>query len=148
EAGKRILDQATASLKKMNDLEEQSGKLALLNSNNKAAELWRGEGQPAANELDSMLDAMIVELNKGASESQRNVTALLTARLDAARLSRAIVAAYTSTNLQESDADVKEALRRLGAVKADLAKVGGDQAVGGLNAQLERLAKATEKAAN
>src|SRR5262249_49192277 len=80
DAGKRILEQASVPMKRMNELEDQAGKLALLNSNNKAAETWKGEGQPAARELDALLDAMVAELNKGASESQRTVTALLTAK--------------------------------------------------------------------
>ena len=71
EAGKQMLDAATVPLKRFNDLEDQAGKLALLNSNNKAAEVWRGEGQPAAKDLDSIFDSMVAELNKDASESQR-----------------------------------------------------------------------------
>jgi len=151
EAGKHLLDQAAGPIKRMNELEEQAGKLALLNSNNKAAELWRGEGQPAARELDATLDSMVAELNKDASDAQRAVTALLTAKLDAARLSRAIISAYTSSNLQDVDADVKEAQQRLTAVKADLAKVASEQAgasVSALKTELDRLSKATEKAAN
>ncbi|WP_024513500.1 HAMP domain-containing protein, partial [Bradyrhizobium sp. ARR65] len=151
DAGKRILDDAAVPMKRMNELEEQAGKLALLNSNNKAAEIWKGQGQPAARELDSLLDSMVAELNKNASESQRAVTALLTAKLDAARLSRAVISAYTSSNLQEVDSDVKEALQRLNAVKADIAKLASEQtggSVGALNTPLERLAKAAEQSAN
>jgi methyl-accepting chemotaxis protein len=151
EDGKRLLDEATVPLKRMNELEDQASKLALLNSNIKAAEIWKGEGQPAARELDSQLDAMVAELNRGASDSQRLVTALLTAKLDAARLQRAVISAYTNSNLQEVDLDVKEALQRLTAVKGDVAKLAVDQAGGAataLNADLNRLADAAEKAAH
>jgi methyl-accepting chemotaxis protein len=151
EAGKQMLDQAGTSIKRMNELEEQASKLALLNSNNHAAEIWKGEGQPAARELDASLDAIVAELNKDASESQRAVTALLTAKLDAARLQRAIISAYTSSNLQEVDTDVKEAQQRLNNVKSDVAKLISGQAGGAgstLNAQLDRLSKAAEKSAN
>src|SRR5579883_1076908 len=150
DAGKRILDEAAAPIKRMNEIEEQTAKFALLNSNNKAAEIWKGEGLPAAKELDSLLDAMVAELNKGASESQRTVTALLTAKVDAARLQRAVISAYTSSNLQEVDSDAKEALQRLNAVKTDVAKLAGEQSgasVAALNAPLERLADAAEKSA-
>src|SRR5262249_55478988 len=105
DAGKRILDQASVPLKRMNELEDQASKLALLNSNNRAAKPWRGEGQPAAREPAAQLEAMVAELNKGASDSQRAAPALLTAKLAAARLSRAIISAYTSSNLQEVDTD-------------------------------------------
>ena len=151
ESGRRILDQATSSIKRMNELEDQASKFALLNSNNKAAEVWRGEGQPATRELDATLDSIGGELNKDASDSQRMVTALLTVRLDAARLSRAIISAYTSANVQDIDADLKEAQQRLAAVKADLVKIVGEQAgpsSGAIKGELERLSKAVEKAAN
>jgi methyl-accepting chemotaxis protein len=151
ESGKRLLDAAAAPLKRMNELEEQASKLALLNSNNKAAELWNGEGQPAVRELDSTLDAMIAELNKNASESQRLVTTLMTAKFDAARIARAVIAAYTSSNLGNVENDVKEALQKLAAVKADVAKISGEQAgasASALSAELDRLTKAVEKAAS
>jgi methyl-accepting chemotaxis protein len=151
EAGKRLLDQAAAPMKRLNELEDQASKLALLNSNNKAAELWKGQGQPAMRELDALLDSMVAELNKNATESQRLVTELLTAKLDAARLSRAIISAYTSSNLQEVDSDVKESQQRLKAVEADVGKLSGEQAAGSagaLRAPLERMAKAAEQAAN
>jgi len=151
EAGKHMLDQAAVPLKRMNELEEQSGKLALLNSNNKAAELWRAEGQPAVRELDSVLDSMIADLNKNATESQRMVTELLTAKLDAARLSRAVISAYASSDLHEVESDVKESQQRLSSIELDIKKIRSEQAdgsVGALNAPLERLAKAAEKSAN
>jgi methyl-accepting chemotaxis protein len=151
ETGKHALDQAAGPIKRFNELEDQASKFSLLNSNNKAAEIWRGEGQPAARELDATLDSIVAELNKDASESQRMVTALLTAKLDAARLSRAIISAYTSSNLQEIDTDVKEAQQRLNSVKADLVKVAGEQAGASgsaLKGELDRLSKAAEKAAD
>jgi methyl-accepting chemotaxis protein len=149
EVGKRMLDQSAAPIKQMNELQDQTGKFALLNSNNKAAEIWKDQGLPVAKELDSALDAAIAELNKGASESQRNVTALLTARLGVARLSRAIISAYTSSNLQDVDAESKEALQQLKGIKAEMAQIAGQavlgSSAGAVNAQLDRLAKAAEK---
>jgi methyl-accepting chemotaxis protein len=151
EAGKRLLDEAAVPMKRMNELEEQAGKLALLNSNNKAAELWKGQGQPAVKELDSILDSMVAELNKNATESQRMVTELLTTKFDAARLSQAVISAYTSSDLHEVDSDVKEAQQGLTAIEADIKRIGNEQAGGpaaALNAPLERLAKAAEKSAD
>jgi methyl-accepting chemotaxis protein len=151
DVGKRILDQAAAPIKQMVELEDQAGKFALLNSNNKAAETWKGEGQPAAKELDSALDAAVNELNKGASESQRTVTALLSARLGISRLSRAIISAYTSSNIQEVDADAKEALKQLKDLQAQVAQIAGQSVLGSsasaVNAELDRIAKSAEKSA-
>ena len=149
--GKRVLDQSTGPIKQMNELEDKAGKLALLNSNNKAADIWKGQGQPAAKELDSALDAAVSELNKGASEVQLTVTALLKARLDVSRLSRAVISAYTSTNEQEVDTDAKEARHQLVVLKSDMTKIAA-QAIRGLSensaiAQLDRISNAAEKAA-
>ena len=151
ETGKQVLDQASAPLKHLTDVEDQASKLALLGSNNKAAAIWQDDGQPAAKQLDATLDSIVTELNKGATESQRAVTMLLTAELDAARLSRAIISAYTSSNLQGVETDVKEAQQRLNAVKADIAKLPADQVAGAINAlntELDRLSKAAEKSAD
>ncbi|MCK1740440.1 HAMP domain-containing protein [Bradyrhizobium sp. 139] len=142
--GKRMLDQASGPMKRMNEFEEQAGKFALLNSNNKAAELWKAEGQAAAKDLDLMFDAAVAELSKGASENQRVVTAMLTARADIARLSRAIVTAYSATSTQEIEVDVKEAMQRLNDVKAAVAQAGQAGAAAGINAQSERLAKTVD----
>jgi methyl-accepting chemotaxis protein len=152
DVGKRALDQSAGPIKQMNELEDRAGKLALLNSNNKAAETWKNQGQPAAKELDSVLDAAIAELNKGASESQRTVTALLAARLDVSRLSRAIISAYTSSNVQEVDSDTKEALQQLKDLRSEIAQIAGQAALvsstSAVNAQLDRITKAAEKSAN
>ena len=151
ETGKQLLDAAAAPIKRMNELEEQAGNLALLNSNNKAAELWKGEGQPAVRDLDTTLDSMIAELNKNASESQRLVTLLMTAKFDAARIARAIISAYSASNVADVDGEVKEALQKLAAVKADVAKLSAEQASGAataLAAELDRLTKSAEKAAS
>jgi methyl-accepting chemotaxis protein len=142
--GKRMLDQASGPMKRMNEFEDQTGKFALLNSNNKAAELWKNEGQAAAKDLDLMFDAAVAELSKGASENQRVVTAMLTAHADIARLSRAIVTAYSATSTQELEVDVKEATQRLNDVKAAAAQAGQAGAAAGINAQSERLAKAVD----
>ncbi|SDT55089.1 HAMP domain-containing methyl-accepting chemotaxis protein [Bradyrhizobium canariense] len=150
--GKRALDQAAGPIKQMNELEDQASKLALLNSNNKAADTWKDQGQPAAKELDSVLDSAVAELNKNASESQRNVTALLSARLGVSRLSRAIISAYTSSNAQEVDSDTKEALEQLKDLKSEIAQIAGQAVLGSssstISAQLDRITKAAEKSAN
>jgi methyl-accepting chemotaxis protein len=148
DGGKRVLDQSAAPIKHMNELEDQTGKFALLNSNNRAAETWKGQGLAAAKELDAALDAAVTEL-KGTSEGQRNVTALLTARLGVSRLSRAIISAYTSSTLDEVSAESKEALQQLKDLRAQMAQIAGQgvlgSSAGAVNAQFDRLAKAAEK---
>jgi methyl-accepting chemotaxis protein len=152
EAGRKVLDQAGALIKKMNEREDEASKFALLNSNNKAAEIWKEQGQPAAKELDATLEAAVVELNKGASESQKAVTALLVARLGVSRLSRAVISSYTSSNAKEVESDVKEALQQLKELKSEVAQIAGQatlaSSANNVKAELEHISKAAEKSAD
>ncbi len=143
EAGRRLLDQAAGPIKRMNELEDQAGKLALLNSNNRAAQLWKSEGQVAVKDLDAMLDAALAESGSNGSDNPRAL-ALLTARNEVARLARSAVSSYSAVTVQEVEADVKETTQRLAGLKAALAQVNQAGAAGAINAQLDRLAKVVE----
>ena len=141
EAGRRMLDQAAGPIKRMDELEDQAAKFALLNSNHRAAQLWKSEGQVAVKDLDAMLDAALAELGGNGSESQR-AAALLTARAEAARLARSIVLTYSASTAQEADADVKETMQRLASLKASVAQA--SQPTNAINAQLDRLTNVVE----
>ncbi|MFK4505488.1 methyl-accepting chemotaxis protein [Bradyrhizobium daqingense] len=143
ENGRRVLDQASGPIKRMNELEDQAGKFALLNSNNRAAQLWKSEGQVAVKDLDAMVDAALTEAGGSGSESQR-AAALLTARSEVARLARSVVSSYSATTVQEVESDVKETTQRLAGLKAAVAQVNQSGAASAINAQLDRLAKVAE----
>ncbi len=143
EAGRRLLDQAAGPIKRMNELEDQAAKFALLNSNHRAAQLWKSEGQVAVKNLDAMLDAALAELGGNGSESQR-AAALLTARAEVARLARSIVLTYSTSTAQEADADVKETMQRLADLKASVAQASQPGATNAINAQLDRLTNVVE----
>ncbi|WP_407117200.1 methyl-accepting chemotaxis protein [Bradyrhizobium sp. LMG 9283] len=145
EAGRRLLDQAAGPIKRMNELEDQAAKFALLNSNNRAAQLWKSEGQVVVKDLDAVLEAALAEAGGNGSENQR-APALLTARSEVARLVRSVVSSYSATTVQEVDADVKEATQRLANLKAALAQVNQAGAASAINAQLDRLVKVVENA--
>jgi len=145
EAGRRILDQAAGPIKRMNEFEDQAGKFALLNSNNRAAQLWKSEGQAAAKDIDMMLDAALAE--SGGNGAERTGLALLTARGEIARLTRSIVLSFSATTTQEIDADVKETTQRLVNLKAALAQANNPSTAGAMNTQLDRLTKVVENVA-
>ncbi|WP_339028253.1 methyl-accepting chemotaxis protein [Bradyrhizobium symbiodeficiens] len=144
ENGRRMLDQAAAPIKRVNELEDQAGKFALLNSNNRAAQLWKSEGQAAVKDIDMMLDAALAESGGNGSESQRTAPALLTARNEVARLARSIVLTYSATTTQEADAEVKETAQRLAGLKAAVAQANLPSIASAINAQLDRLAKVVD----
>ncbi|UPJ60253.1 methyl-accepting chemotaxis protein [Bradyrhizobium sp. 192] len=144
ENGRRMLDQAAGPIKRMNESEDQAGKFALLNSNNRAAQLWKSEGQAAVKDIDVILDAAPAESGGNGSESQRTATALLTARSEIARLARSIVLTYSATTTQEADADVKETTQRLAGLKAAVAQANLPSIASAISAQLDRLTKVVD----
>jgi methyl-accepting chemotaxis protein len=151
EAGRQLLDQATVKIKRMNELEEQVSKFVLLNSNNKAAELWKGEGQAATKELEATLDAAAVELGK-TPENQQVSSAVQTAKLELLRLSKAIASAFSAVTMEEVDTETKDAAGRVSALKATIAQAAPQlvalrSSFGTVTAQYERLAKVADKAA-
>ncbi|UFZ07167.1 methyl-accepting chemotaxis protein [Bradyrhizobium ontarionense] len=129
EAGRQLLDQFTAKLKRVNELQEQAGRLALLNSNSKAAELWKGDGQVAAKELDVALEAAALEFGKGMSGDQEQIQAALqAARLDLSRLSQAVVAGYGAATVADAETVSKDIAVRAGSLKLSLSQLANQSA--------------------
>lgn len=146
--GRRILDQATGKLKRMNDLEEQIGKFALLNSNNRAAELWKNEGQPAVKELNAALDAAAAELSKtsSSSENPRAQAAVLTAKVEVERLWRFVISAIAATSMEDVTAEARDAATQINVAKSAIAQMAAaGLSSSSINVQYERLAKAADK---
>jgi len=152
EAGKKMLDQVNAQIKRMNDVQEQVGKFALLNSNNKASMLWRSEGMPAANELDQALTSAAAEAVKsGTQEGAHAASALQSGRLQLSRLGRSVVASYTALNLETVDVEAKHGEAELASIKEIVSRLSGQAgvpaaALTAINAQSEKFTKVAEKA--
>ena len=112
EDGRRLLDIITAKFQRMNELQDQTGKLAQLNSNNRAAELWATEGFPALREFQAAADAAAAESEKapGRIEGLRAKASLLNAKFESARLARSLATTYASSSVEELEAESKGAL--------------------------------------
>jgi methyl-accepting chemotaxis protein len=152
ENGKRLIEQIAIKLKHLNELQQQSGKLALLNSNNHAAEMWAKEGLPVLQDLNSAIDAASVEANKtpAAAENLRALLALQTAKYEAARLSRSITSTFSASSPEELGADYKAAIAQIGDLKSSLAQASIPLTAIGLpitaiNMQYGRLSSASDK---
>ncbi|ABD90193.1 methyl-accepting chemotaxis protein [Rhodopseudomonas palustris] len=130
EAGKRVLDQAAVKLKHLNELQQQAGKVGLLNSSNRAAELWRAEGLPALLEFNASLDAVAQDLNKAPNQPEylRAMVALQTTRFEAARLGRQVLSTFTASSTDELEISYKAAAAQVTSLKSTVA-----QAVAQLN---------------
>jgi methyl-accepting chemotaxis protein len=152
EAGKRLIDQATVKFKHMNELQQQSGKAGLLNSNNHAADLWASEGLPALRELNSIVEAAFAEASKapGQVENLRALLALQTSKYEAARLSREVMGTITASTLDDLEAGYKAATAQVSGLKASLAQASTQLGAVGvasdrINREFDRLASAVDK---
>jgi methyl-accepting chemotaxis protein len=152
ENGKRLIDQASAKFKQLNELQQQSGKARLLNSSNHAAELWTSEGLPALREFNAALDAASAEAGKAPSqlESLRAMLALQTSRYEAARLSRQVMTTFFAVTLDQLEAEYKAAVAQQGGLKASLAETARQLGAVGVSADTinrdsERLAGVVER---
>ncbi|MBB5046038.1 methyl-accepting chemotaxis protein [Rhodopseudomonas rhenobacensis] len=145
EEGKRQLGLATDKLKHMYDLQKQSGKLALLNSNNHAAQLWSVEGLSAARELNASIDVAFADLNK-APDRIENVRALLTlqsARLEAARLARLVVTTFSASSVEQLEAEQKTAVAQATELKSSIGQALNQ--LGGLGVAVNNITRDYER---
>ncbi len=153
EQGKRLIEQGAAKLQRMNELFEQAGKFAILNSNNRAAEIWNSEGESALKELNAAVDGAFSEISKAPAsiENTRALLAMQTTKLEAARLSRAVTATLSASTIEELEAGHKTASTQLENLKSSIGPTAAQLVslglpVNNLNVAHERLAKASDKA--
>ncbi|MDB5578114.1 MAG: methyl-accepting chemotaxis sensory transducer [Bradyrhizobium sp.] len=150
--GKRLIEQVTPKYQRMNELQEQAAKFALLNSSHHAIELWTSDAQPALKEFNSAADVVIAELSKaqGQADNWRAVSAIQKTKYEAARLSRSIAATSTAGTAEELEQEYAGAIAQIGEVKATLGQASAQvvalgSSVGSMNTQFDRFAKAGEK---
>jgi methyl-accepting chemotaxis protein len=105
EAGKVLLGKFSAAYEKMNAVEDDTVKLAALNSANRAAQFWSGEGVAAAKGFNDALDAAIASVNRAPAsvETGRALFALQTVRLRGVRTLRILYEAISASSADELD---------------------------------------------
>jgi methyl-accepting chemotaxis protein len=103
EAGKVLLGKFSAAYEKMNAVEDDTVKLAALNSANRAAQFWSGEGVAAAKGFNDALDAAIASVNRAPAsvETGRALFALQTVRLRGVRTLRILYEAISASSADE-----------------------------------------------
>ncbi len=139
EQGKRLIELGAVKLQRMNELFEQAGKFAILNSNNRAAEIWNSEGESALKELNTAIDAAFSEISKAPTtiENTRALLALQTTKFEAARLSRSVTATVTASTVEELEAGYKVALAQLERLKGSIGPAAAQLVTLGLLAELQ-----------
>ncbi|ABD90196.1 methyl-accepting chemotaxis protein [Rhodopseudomonas palustris] len=152
EAGKRLIDQAAVKLQRLNELQEQVGKLSQLRSDTRSAELWASEGLPTLREFNTAVDNAVAEIGKAQPtlEGQRAITSLQTSKYEAARLARFATTTFGASTIDELDAEYKATQPVKVAFKAGVTQTSTQLAALGvassaLNAQADRFVRSAEK---
>jgi len=110
EAGKVLLGKFSAAYQKMTAVEDNVVKLAELNSANRAAAYWSGEGVVATKGFNDALDAAIASVNRAPAtvESGRALFALQTVRVEGARALRMLYQAISASTDDELAGFIKD----------------------------------------
>jgi methyl-accepting chemotaxis protein len=110
EAGKALLGKFSVAYDKMNAIEDNTVKLGTLNSNNRAADFWSGDGVAASKGFDGAFDAAIASINRlpPSMETARALDALLTVRLELARAQRMVFQSFSASSEDELAGHVKD----------------------------------------
>ncbi len=103
EQGKRLLDQAMAKGKVLNDVQDETVRNAKLNSANRAYDVWAAEGVPALSAQNAAYDVVLAELAKHPESMQHAVAGrtVMTARYETARYLRMLIETFTATTMAD-----------------------------------------------
>jgi methyl-accepting chemotaxis protein len=152
EQGKLLIQQAATKLQRLNDLQEQVGKLSLQRSGSRAAELWNSEGLPILRDFNAAVDTAVADIGKAPAsiEGLRAVASLQTSKYEAARLARSATTAFGAVSVDDLEAGYKASVTLMEGFKASAAQSANQLTAlgispGNLNTQSDRFARSAEK---
>jgi methyl-accepting chemotaxis protein len=149
ETGKKLLEKFVVAHEKMNATEDNVVKLAQLNSNNRAAQYWSGEGAAAVKGFNDAFDAAIAALNRAppSAETARALLALETVRLESSRAQAILFQSFSASSMDELGGYAKALSERSDALAKALQQAAPQASALGLQvnditAQTDRIEKA------
>ena len=136
EAGKKLLGKFSVAYQKMNAIEDRTIKLAELNSSNRAAQFWSGEGVAATKGFNDALDAVMASVSRAPAtvESDRALFALQTVRVEAARALRMLYQAISASSEDELAGFIKDLAEKNDALAKALQQAATQAAAVGVSA--------------
>jgi len=155
ESAKKFLETFLTNYNRMNAIEDNVVKLALLNSNNRAAQLWNTEGATVVHGFDQASKALLTQIGQqpASMETLKASLAVETLRFDmqaAEKIFSQSISAFTLEELNEklkalSDktASIDMSLKQANAAVSSLGLQSGD-----LSEQSVRLTKVLDKASS
>jgi len=147
EEGRRLLEIGAAKLKSLNAVGEQVVKNAKLNSNNRSAQIWADEGQPALKSLNDVTEVAYTQAAKASgAEAAKALLLVQTMRLDVTRAMRTLALTFSAQSMQDLEANVSLTGRQTEAFNARFAETvkaldAIDIPTAGMTAEKEKLVK-------
>jgi methyl-accepting chemotaxis protein len=125
EQGKRLMDQALAKNKALNDVQDEIIRSAKLNSSNRADEIWDSEGLPAVASQNAAFETILGELDKSPGSLEHALAArqVIAARYETARTLRMVIESFTADTIADLDQRRRAALTQTDALKHALTTV-------------------------
>ncbi|POR47409.1 HAMP domain-containing methyl-accepting chemotaxis protein, partial [Bosea psychrotolerans] len=123
EQGKRLMDQVNAKSKTLNDIQNETLRLARLNSANRAEDLWRAEGTPALSAQNATIDSLLGELDKssGSYEHEHAARIAMVLRFEVARSLRMLIENFTAAKPAELEQRRRAMIGQIDSVKRAVA---------------------------
>lgn len=127
EQGKKIIERLNAKLARTNELQDQTIKLASLNSNHRAMEIWKSEGVAVLKEYNAALDALGADVERSrAGDGVRDAMgAVAGIRIDTARALRYMALTFSASSLADLEAERKSVFAEIELTNGRLAKTAG-----------------------
>ena len=155
ETGKRMIDKLAAAYEKMTTSEDSIIKFALMNSNNRGAQLWSSDGQPVLKDWNDAIDALSAEVSHTPISIERAnaLMALQTIRLEGVRAQRQVVLSFSVSSMDDLSAAMKVMDERLTALRNAMQQGNAPLAAAGfiptaLATQTERVVKIVTQVAD
>ena len=137
--GKRFMDQFNAKAKALSDVQDETVRLAKLNSAVHAEDMWRVEGMPVLQAMNATIDSLNVELDKatGSYDHEHAARLTMTVRYEAARTLRTLIEVFTASTPAELDQRRRALLDQIEGMKRAVAAA--STAVKAVNVSPEKL---------
>ena len=154
ETGKELMAKFSAAYEKMNNVEDEVVQMGRLNSNNRAAQYWSGDGAAAVKVFDETFENAMAEVSRlpDSAQTQKARFALQAVRLESARAQRMLAQAIGADNLESLNGFLANLIERTGLMTKALEQATQqitalELSTNGVNAASDRVVKALSRGA-
>lgn len=109
DAGKRLMDKFSATYERLDAVEEQIVKFAMLNSNNRGAQLWASEGAPIVKDWNEAINTALTEARKlpVSAERANALISILSLRAEGEAVQKNLGLSFYASSLEDLASTIK-----------------------------------------